>query len=589
MKKTEFIYIGTHCGLLDPLHCRQHRCQQQTHQKGAGSINEETDALHANSSKVAEKKSVQGNDRENIVIAPQEVALSSTISATSSPNTIISPTFKSSVLRIRLILGEQIALALALLVASDILDTVLKPSHAYEVLDVVKMGFVTILRTGLAYFLAREIKELEEEHKEDTHQHHMPIPHSKHHHAQGGHMNAITSEPSNNNRNKNNTSTQSLRGSPEGSSRLQRARSNSIQSLQSYTNHPGYNNSYNNAKLSPRATMQYNVNSNRQSLRSTDSIREYSEQAQYTYDSQHPEDRRRRRGPPPQLPTLDTDMDCLHGDEGVGDRMDEEKRRGEEMYYYEDEDNYGYNASGQPSPYYDNYYNYAPSHRHYPTTTRLVRSQSSQNSGASHRTYTYDMDTYEVDRNSRDRSRSSSTQRPWSRPSSTRHDLNSLPNNLHNDIHGNYARASFSMNGQEQAHRAVNDHGSNRPQSQRQRNHSFDRNNSNDPANKPSPRTRLTVVQSKRSTTDVEGEESPNEVEDADRHLSPEDSKPSSALLSSNNNSKTNSHCGSSQEENNSIREEENENDDEVKMGNEVEDGDISYPLGLTQRRQRAH
>ncbi len=72
---------------------------------------------------------------------------------------------KSSVLRIRLMMGEQIALALGLLVASDILDTVIKPSHAYELLDVVKMGFVTVLRTGLAYFLAREIKDLEEDHQ----------------------------------------------------------------------------------------------------------------------------------------------------------------------------------------------------------------------------------------------------------------------------------------------------------------------------------------------------------------------------------------------------------------------------------------
>lgn len=53
-------------------------------------------------------------------------------------------------------------MALAILVASDILETVLKPLHAYDILDVVKMGFVTVLRTVLAYFLAKEIKELEE-------------------------------------------------------------------------------------------------------------------------------------------------------------------------------------------------------------------------------------------------------------------------------------------------------------------------------------------------------------------------------------------------------------------------------------------
>ena len=41
----------------------------------------------------------------------------------------------------------QTALALAILVAADVLDTVLKPPHAYELTDVMKMGFVTIMRT----------------------------------------------------------------------------------------------------------------------------------------------------------------------------------------------------------------------------------------------------------------------------------------------------------------------------------------------------------------------------------------------------------------------------------------------------------
>jgi uncharacterized membrane protein len=68
---------------------------------------------------------------------------------------------KATILRIRLMLGEQTALALALLVAADVLDTVMKPSHAFEMNDVIKMGFLTVLRTGVAYFLAREIKELE--------------------------------------------------------------------------------------------------------------------------------------------------------------------------------------------------------------------------------------------------------------------------------------------------------------------------------------------------------------------------------------------------------------------------------------------
>ena len=48
---------------------------------------------------------------------------------------------------------------------TDVLDTVIKPAHSFLLADVIKMGFVTILRTGLAYFLAHEIKDLEETHE----------------------------------------------------------------------------------------------------------------------------------------------------------------------------------------------------------------------------------------------------------------------------------------------------------------------------------------------------------------------------------------------------------------------------------------
>lgn len=586
--------------MLDPLHCRQHRCQQQTYRKGGDSINEETDAHHAKASPVAGKKAVQARDNDSILVAEKQEKAS----RSATPNAIVSPTFKSSVLRIRLILGEQIALALALLVASDILDTVLKPSHAYEVLDVVKMGFVTILRTGLAYFLAREIKELEEEHKEDTHQHRMAIPHSENHHAESKHVNAIASDISLKHHNDNrNGDTQRVRNSPEAVSlRLQRAHSNSIRSLQSYSNHPGYCNSNSNASLSPRATMQYDLNSDRQGLRSTESAWEQSlgnNQYSQMRDNEHSEDRRRRRRSP-RLASLDADMDDLR-DEGEGNEKTGKERRGEEMYYYENptvEDDYGHDASGQPSPYFDNACDYARVYQQHPMA-RLVRSQSSQNSGGSHRTYTYDIDAYEVDANGHGLSRSSSTQRPWSLPSTTRHDRGSQPfDYLGNETRGNsqpcYTRTSDWMNSMDQ--RAVNDHSSRRSQSQRQRNCSFDRNNSydshltsnNNHASRHSPTPRSTVAATKISATDAEGED--NEDADEDRHLSPEDSKPSSALLSSNNNSKagskTNSQSGSSLDEKNSIREEENEDDDEA------EDREVAYPVGLTQRRvapQRAH
>ena len=38
----------------------------------------------------------------------------------------------ATVARIRLMLGEHTALALGVLVAADVLDTVLKPAHAYQ-------------------------------------------------------------------------------------------------------------------------------------------------------------------------------------------------------------------------------------------------------------------------------------------------------------------------------------------------------------------------------------------------------------------------------------------------------------------------
>jgi len=65
--------------------------------------------------------------------------------------------------RVRLQLGSLIMLALTLLVASDVIETIVKPVHAYTFESMYKLSIVAILRTGLSYFLAREVKELEEE------------------------------------------------------------------------------------------------------------------------------------------------------------------------------------------------------------------------------------------------------------------------------------------------------------------------------------------------------------------------------------------------------------------------------------------
>lgn len=136
--------------------------------------------------------------------------------------------FKSSVLRIRLILGEQIALALALLVASDILDTVLKPSHAYELLDVVKMGFVTILRTGLAYFLAKEIKELEEDKKSELQSHDRPKRRSSYFCSQFGFSNPRLREAEFGYADEYETRSETIRLPSLNSTELRRSRDNEV-------------------------------------------------------------------------------------------------------------------------------------------------------------------------------------------------------------------------------------------------------------------------------------------------------------------------------------------------------------------------
>eukprot|EP00965_Chrysotila_dentata_P216674 6189513-Pleurochrysis_carterae.AAC.1 len=54
-------------------------------------------------------------------------------------------------------------LSLTILVASDVIDTLIKPTHEYTLEALYKLAIVATIRTGLSYFLARELKEVEEE------------------------------------------------------------------------------------------------------------------------------------------------------------------------------------------------------------------------------------------------------------------------------------------------------------------------------------------------------------------------------------------------------------------------------------------
>lgn len=65
--------------------------------------------------------------------------------------------------RVRFELGSVISFALTLLVAVDVLDTLLKPTHKHEMATLYKLAIIASVRTGLAYFLGKEVKECEEE------------------------------------------------------------------------------------------------------------------------------------------------------------------------------------------------------------------------------------------------------------------------------------------------------------------------------------------------------------------------------------------------------------------------------------------
>lgn len=64
--------------------------------------------------------------------------------------------------RIRLQVGSMAMVALTLLVVADVIDTLVKPVHEYEMANLYKLGIVATIRTGLSFSLGRELKEVEE-------------------------------------------------------------------------------------------------------------------------------------------------------------------------------------------------------------------------------------------------------------------------------------------------------------------------------------------------------------------------------------------------------------------------------------------
>ena len=68
---------------------------------------------------------------------------------------------KGSLDQIKFDLGQAITFALELLVAADVIDTLTKSAHSYHIETLYKILMIVVIRTTLAFFLGKEMGELE--------------------------------------------------------------------------------------------------------------------------------------------------------------------------------------------------------------------------------------------------------------------------------------------------------------------------------------------------------------------------------------------------------------------------------------------
>eukprot|EP00536_Pseudo-nitzschia_multiseries_P003703 jgi/Psemu1/295305/fgenesh1_pm.58_\ len=75
--------------------------------------------------------------------------------------------------RTKLELARMVSFSLLLLVAADVLETLLKPGHEYEMEELYKIAWIGGIRTTLAYFLGKETEEIMHhiEHSEEHGEH----------------------------------------------------------------------------------------------------------------------------------------------------------------------------------------------------------------------------------------------------------------------------------------------------------------------------------------------------------------------------------------------------------------------------------
>ena len=74
---------------------------------------------------------------------------------------VTQPKASVSLDRIKLEFGRAVAFSLLVLVAADVIETLIHPLHDIALNELYKMGIMGALRTTLAYFLGKELEEMQ--------------------------------------------------------------------------------------------------------------------------------------------------------------------------------------------------------------------------------------------------------------------------------------------------------------------------------------------------------------------------------------------------------------------------------------------
>jgi len=92
------------------------------------------------------------------------IVVAKVVACLSAIGNVVSAKFSkkgASLDQIKFDLGQTITFALELLVAADVIDTLTKSAHSYHIETLYKILLIVVIRTTLAYFLGKEMGDLE--------------------------------------------------------------------------------------------------------------------------------------------------------------------------------------------------------------------------------------------------------------------------------------------------------------------------------------------------------------------------------------------------------------------------------------------